>query len=98
MAAKTNYFGTFLDTLNMPAPGQGGGQAPQAPTLDSLIKVWPGKEPMTVVDVAGALNLNLDTAADVLLKAQAAGLAVNKAGKFTLTPTGFDALKKAKAL
>jgi len=103
MAAKTNYFGTFLDTLNMPTPAQSGVPSPTvkgaaAPTIETLLKVWPEKEAMTVADVADTFNLSVDAAADLLIKAQGAGIAANRAGKFNLTPVGIDLLKKFKPL
>lgn len=96
--AKTNYFGTFLDTLNMPAPGQSS-QAQPRPTLslDALLKVWPDPDAvMTVGEVASAFKVSLDTAADVLLKAREFDLVTNQAGKFTLTGEGMKALTKVK--
>jgi Mn-dependent DtxR family transcriptional regulator len=101
MAGKTNYFGTFLDTVNAASSTRLQPPSPvmrdaTAPTLDTLLKVWPEQDSMSVADVAGTFNLSVDTAADLLLKLQATGLADNKAGRFKLTPTGLQALKQVK--
>lgn len=104
---KTNYFGTFLDTLNMPTttptptPGGLAGlpmKVAPTPSIDTLLKIWPDNAAMTVADVADTFNLSVDAAADLLIKIQGAGIAANKAGKFNLTPVGIDLLKKVKPL
>jgi Mn-dependent DtxR family transcriptional regulator len=98
MSGKTNYFGTFLDTLN--APRRTAGTAGRsAPDLDTVLKIWPAaqKAKMSAADVAKALGISVTAAADALIKLERAGLAANKAGAFLLTPAGVEAATLVKA-
>ncbi len=97
MSGRTNYFGTFLDTLNAPrrTAGAAGGSAPD---LDTVLKIWPTapKAKLSVADVAKALDLSVTTSADALIQLERVGLAANNAGAFSLTPAGVEAAKLVK--
>lgn len=99
MSGRTNYFGTFLDTLNAPrrAAGSGAGAA-SVPDLDTVLKIWPTapKAKLSVADLAKALDLSVTTSADALIQLERVGLAANNAGAFSLTPAGIEAAKLVK--
>jgi len=94
MAGKTNYFGTFLDTLNAPARGPSGTPA-SVPELDTILKIWPTapKARMSVADVAKVLDVSVTTSVEALTQLERVGLAANNAGVFALTPAGIEAAK-----
>lgn len=99
---KTDYFGTFLDTLNSStgtsrmATSQSRvalALGAQPLSIDAVLKVWPTEagEEMSVVEVAKTFGASLDAAAGALRTLESHGLVQNNKGMFRLSPKGREA-------
>lgn len=102
---KTDYFGTFLDTLNSSGSAPRGPLikgAPRAasaaePTntleLETVLQVLPGEpgSEISIVDLARTLGVGLTQLVPLLKMAETNGLVRNNRGQFSLTEMGRQA-------